>query len=250
MFRNVLYLSRQYVPKGGPKTMNCSLFNNHIKCHFYPSTLRNSFFSPKKNFFCHEIKSKEEELSTKHLEAKAEYDKGIVLSKEGKYKEAVEKFRSSIEKNPDNPAAYRKLGRVLDISLKEHRKAIDVLEEAIKLFPENHRLHYDLGAHYLEHKNYQKAIAQLKRIIELNPNVYLPYITLGETLYHIGRKEEALNTFQKASEIIPKNPFTYLPWGVMLAREKRRKEAMIVLLKGLAYIILQLLRLTKKTPRL
>jgi len=249
MFKSALYLSKRYVPKGGFGNMNCSLFNRHIKFNFHPFELGNSFFSPKMCFFC-EKKSKQEEPFKKYFDARVENNEGEVLFQQGKYKEAAEKFRSSIKKNPDNPNPYVNLGCVLDVFLKEYDEAIDVFEQAIELFPDNYRLQFGLGSLYLGQEKYGEAIIRLKKAIELNPNVGLPHIALAKALYKLGRKEEVFSTFQNAIEVNPKSSIIYQDWSFVLLTEGRYKEAAGKFFKSLTYKTLEKLGLTKKPPQI
>ena len=83
-------------------------------------------------------------------EAKAEFERGVKLYKEGELKSAEAAFRKAIELDSEFAEAYANLGSIL-ASQNNLAEAISQFENAVRLRPELAVLHYQLGvALYLE----------------------------------------------------------------------------------------------------
>ena len=102
-----------------------------------------------------------DEIQRLLAQVELDYDKG-------KLKEVEEKLRRIIDIDPSFPKPYILLGNVL-IEQDESTKALRIIQEATKQFPENSRLHYDLGFLYLKFDLALLAKNELERGLELNP---------------------------------------------------------------------------------
>ncbi len=176
----------------------------------------------------------------------------------GDYDEAVRLYRSSFDKNPLDPLAYRNLGVALGRSgrLKE---ALAAFQRAASMLPEDPESHYNMAVAAYEAGNiplalqsldgaisrkpdhfkarYMKgtllarygslpdALAELDRAVALRPlDPYAP-VERGETLGRLGRYQEALESFKKAIENNPQNPAAHFNAGLALRYEGKRAEA-------------------------
>lgn len=124
------------------------------------------------------------------IEEDRDYAEGINFFQQGRYKNAIESFKKSIEKFPDN----------VDIQ-------------------------YNLGLSYLRNGNIDEAINQFNKAIELNPEVIEFYLALGECYFKKGEREKALETFSRAMEIQPNNPKTHYNLGIVHYRDDRTEQA-------------------------
>ena len=99
-------------------------------------------------------------------EAKAEFDRGVKLYKEGELESAEAAFRKAIELDSEFAEAYANLGSLL-ANQNNLSEAISQFENAVRLRPELAVLHYQLGvALYLENKR-PEALASLSKARDL-----------------------------------------------------------------------------------
>jgi len=99
-------------------------------------------------------------------EAKAEFDRGVKLYKEGQLESAEAAFRKAIELDSEFAEAYANLGSLL-ANQNNLAEAISQFENAVRLRPELAVLHYQLGvALYLENKR-PEAVASLTKARDL-----------------------------------------------------------------------------------
>lgn len=106
------------------------------------------------------------------------FDEGASLVKQGKYDEAIKKYKKGLRGEPRSAVGYNYLGIA-------------------------YRYKYD----QLRSLNWrQKEIEAFKKAIELDPNFYLPYINLGSTYYDMENLKEAALYFRKGLEIFPEHP--------------------------------------------
>lgn len=124
------------------------------------------------------------------IEEDRDYAEGINFFQQDKYKDAIESFKKSMERFPDN---------------------MDIL--------------YNMGVSYLRDGNLDEAINYLNKTTELNPEVIEFYLALGECYFKKGEREKALETFSRAVEIQPDNPKTHYNLGIVHYRDDRTEQA-------------------------
>jgi tetratricopeptide (TPR) repeat protein len=106
------------------------------------------------------------------------FDEGALLVKQGKYNEAIKKYKKGLRREPHSAVGYNYLG----ISYRNKYAQLRSL------------------------KWREREIEAFKKAIELDPNFYLPYINLGTTYYDIGNRKDAALCFKKGLEIFPEHP--------------------------------------------
>ncbi|NES71242.1 MAG: tetratricopeptide repeat protein [Okeania sp. SIO2D1] len=95
-------------------------------------------------------------------EAKAEFDRGVKLYKEGDLTSAEAAFRKAIELDSEFAEAYANLGSLL-ANQNNLSEAISQFENAVRLKPDLAVLHYQLGvALYLENKRPEALVSLTK----------------------------------------------------------------------------------------
>lgn len=116
------------------------------------------------------------------------FNQATVLAKLGRYDDARKIYESSLEKDPRNAKLYDYYARMLilndqkDQAGEYRRKAIDLYREKLAFFPNDDRVHYNLGKNYLIDRQWTPAEEHLKRAISLDPRNALYRSTL-EQLY-------------------------------------------------------------------
>ena len=106
------------------------------------------------------------------------FDEGALLVKQGKYDEAIKKYKKGLQIEPRSAVGYNYLGIAYRYKYEQLRS--------------------------LTWR--EKEIEALKKAIELDPHFYLPYINLGTTYYGMGSLKEAVLYFRKGLEIFPEHP--------------------------------------------
>ena len=94
------------------------------------------------------------------------YHGGIILSRRGRFAEAIEKYRTAIRLDPDYAMAHNSLGNVLYMQ-NELEEAIEEFHIAIRLDPDYAAPHYNLGIALEKQGKLDEAQKALDRAKEL-----------------------------------------------------------------------------------
>lgn len=165
--------------------------------------------------------------------------KAVILSVIGRYNEAKvtsEQALFSLDKAPfiliDYLYILDDLAATL-ITIECYEKALELLDKALQLEPEN-AVNWGLkGLALLELKQYEKALLSLHKSIELDPELIWTYTTLGEALYNLERYSEALEYFNKTLKQKPDDVDTLALKGATLRLLGKHKKATESLKKAL-----------------
>ena len=106
------------------------------------------------------------------------FDEGALFVKQGRYDEAIEKYKKGLRREPRSAVGYNYLGIAYRYKY-EQLRSLDWRQREIEAF---------------------------KKAIELDPNFYLPYINLGTTYYGMRNLKEAALYLRKGLEIFPDHP--------------------------------------------
>lgn len=88
-------------------------------------------------------------------------------------------------------------------SLGKNKEALDILEQALKMQPDNDRIYFNLALLYNEMNDTEKAKSSLAQAVKLNsqnPRVYYNY---GLMLQQEGKMNEAIRQLEKAVQLAP-----------------------------------------------
>eukprot|EP00270_Netrium_digitus_P008782 TRINITY_DN2641_c0_g1_i1.p1 TRINITY_DN2641_c0_g1~~TRINITY_DN2641_c0_g1_i1.p1 ORF type:complete len:178 (-),score=56.26 TRINITY_DN2641_c0_g1_i1:239-772(-) len=132
------------------------------------------------------------------------------------------------KENGDEQAAALKLKEEGNVMYKvgSFLKAAALYTQAIKLDPNNHTLHSNRSAAFLQLYKYPKALADADETIRLNPTWDKGYFRRGSVLEALKRYDEALGAFQEAAMKNPGNSEVTqkIKQLTRLAREQKRTE--------------------------
>jgi tetratricopeptide (TPR) repeat protein len=161
----------------------------------------------------------------KNWQAGGEYDKGIALFNQGKYREATPHFEKAAEIDPNYYSAYLYLGRCY-LNLKQYTNAVQHLRTAYRLSPGEFKKEiFDIlldalfGAAMSEVKqdNANEAINYFKEVLTLDPRsdkakdeLVRLYITGAGDLLQKGNIDDAVRTYSEVLKISPDNVTAYL----------------------------------------
>jgi len=130
---------------------------------------------------------------------------GVCDLGEGRVESAMAHFLEALRMGP----AREDLSRVLfniGTCLKELGRideAIDVLEKAVEVDPDDLANHNLLGFCYYKTKRHQRALDCFLRAVEINPRSAIDWANLGSNLRDLGRIDEAVAMYKKAHSLDP-----------------------------------------------
>ncbi len=144
-----------------------------------------------KNF--DEILHKSEEL----------FNRAFALQMEGKFEEAIENYKSSIELYP-TAKAHTFLGWAYSY-LRKYDEAIEECKNAINLDPKYGNPYNDIGAYQIKLGNYDEALIWLELALEIKDyqNPEFVHLNIGKIYEIKGMWFDALYEYKKALEIAP-----------------------------------------------
>ncbi len=193
------------------------------------------------------------ELSELNTKAAAEspvqppslYDQGLEHLALGRLSEAAAVFRQATDRNPNDAAAYAKLG-IAYAALRQNQEAVVVLKMAIKINPAvvDAEAYYHLSNAYTAQRKFPNALEAIKQAMyiaraeQANPELAnafrfpsladLHYST-GLTYYNLRRYSAAIDELKQATTLNPKLAqahyglaLSYLANGERKSAEKQR----------------------------
>ncbi|HEY4611982.1 MAG TPA: tetratricopeptide repeat protein, partial [Bacteroidota bacterium] len=125
---------------------------------------------------------------------------GISSMNAGKYQEAYDRFRKSIELNPGSPETYFQIGRLYTRTGEVLLARASYLQ-AIALAPSHVPSLGNIGAGYLAEGHPDSALPYLRRAVEANPRDVPAIEALGDAYRLLGRMEDAKTTYQQAARL-------------------------------------------------
>jgi len=165
-------------------------------------------------------------------EYKINFEKAEGYLKKGNFNQSIKEFETVLEKWPDDPRCYNKLG-VCYASLKDFVKAKLYLGKALTLDSKYPELYNNLGNICLEEKEYEKSIELYKKALELNPDYAAAHSNLGLAYKRIKRVKETVKHFKRAAEIDRKAPLSEIKKIRMKTKTKSNIIFFILILVGL-----------------
>lgn len=126
----------------------------------------------------------------------------------GMQKEAEDDFIKAISYNESQPEPYLNLAE-LYYTQKELLKAIELLQKASSVMPENIAVLHYLARIYIEDKRFDEAVDTLNLILDLSPENIDAYWDLGMLYYDMGEYEIASKSFENVLEKVQNNPVIY-----------------------------------------
>ena len=126
----------------------------------------------------------------------------------GKQKEAEEHFLKAISIEPKTPQPYLNLAE-LYFTQNELLKAIELLQTASSLIPNDVAILHYLARIYIEDKRLEEGIDALNLILDISPENIDAYWDLGMLHFDMGEYEIASRNFENVLEKVQNNPIIY-----------------------------------------
>ncbi|MFN3325314.1 MAG: tetratricopeptide repeat protein [Bryobacteraceae bacterium] len=121
----------------------------------------------------------------------------VILHRERRYVESLERLQSCLRKDPDRADGYKLAGLNL-VALGREAFAGPYFENAAELAPADPKAQYYLGLHYLTRKSFPEAEPPLRRAVKLDPRDLDARCVLGIVLEQLGREPEAAREYEEA----------------------------------------------------
>lgn len=133
------------------------------------------------------------------------YEEGQVLTKEGRFDEAIACFKKHLEYNPDSGPTYIQIAR-LHADTGHLEEARRYGEEAIKRDPLLPEAYYTLALIHQESDEPDEAIIQLKKALYLDSNFIVGHFSLANLYRQMGREDDAARNRIQAMRLAAKMP--------------------------------------------
>jgi hypothetical protein len=106
------------------------------------------------------------------------YIKGLAYFLVENYANALGLIEESVRLQPNNPEALSQLGHVYS-KTNQYEKAVEAYTQSLNLDPDNYRASYGLGIAYVRLRKYQEAISPLQQCTQTNPDFPDGFYNLG-----------------------------------------------------------------------
>ena len=137
-------------------------------------------------------------------------------------------------KAPSNFMAYYELG-VNRVSAGKYNEAIELLRKSVNLKPDFHQSRMMLGTALMNIGNFDEAVPQLEKAIELCPSDFGALNNLGTILRIKGCLKEARSCFEKALAVSPENSIILHNLGLVFRDQWNFEQAKQIFQKALEY---------------
>jgi tetratricopeptide (TPR) repeat protein len=149
---------------------------------------------------------------------------GLAEFKEAHFEAAIVPLSAALETDPQNLQARTLLG-LSYYGAKRFAEAAKYLALAAKSDPTNIELHRVLARSCLSAKEYSCALAEFRQILERDPDSAAAHMLSGEALDGLGRTAEAIPEFAAAAKAAPREPNVNFGLGYLYWKLHKYDEA-------------------------
>ncbi len=157
--------------------------------------------------------------------APAHLNLGLVYRMQGQLDRAAHHLRRAAELDPRNPTPVVELAR---LALDNHRldEAAGYLRTLRDRFPNHPELPLLAGSLAALKSDWKGAYAEFSRALKLRPNDFRIHYNLGIAAYQMGRKEEARTFLQKTVQLKPDYTTAWKALGMVYESLQQTREAL------------------------
>jgi len=150
---------------------------------------------------------------------------GIVLEALEKYPDAAAQYQEATRLDSNLVQAFYSLGLLQD-KMGKTDVAIQTLQHAVSLAPNNGFINYDLGVLYAKKTDYKNSAVYSKKAVENGGDFAEAYNNYGYALAQLGQYEEALKMVDKSLALKPDSAAALDSKGYALFGMGKYKEAL------------------------
>ena len=200
-FEDAVFLQIRIFNETGEKNKGIALLNKYIA----KETSRRPLFYALLAALYHEKKEDhsaitllESAVSIYPDNAQLFFDYALMLDKAGMEEQALDKMMKVLQLQPNHAEALNYIGYTWAEKNVRLQEALQYIEKAIALKPDNGYIIDSLGWVYYRLGDYPRAIKELTRSLELEPEDPHIHEHLGDAYRALGKQTEALEEYRKA----------------------------------------------------
>ena len=156
--------------------------------------------------------------------ALANYNLGNILKKQGKFKEAIYRYKAALETDPLSMDVHNNLG----VALTQSGNLIEALynyRRVVKYRPEDANAHNNLGVALDRLDKPDEAITHYMQALKLRPDLADAHNNIGLALEVQGKLDDAITHYKKAIQLQPGDANAHNNLGIALSKQGKYEQA-------------------------
>jgi len=153
------------------------------------------------------------------------FNKGMEFYKAKHYDAAIDELEAARKLAPEDDTILNWIGWI-DLSQGKYSEARGPLERAVKIKPGSVDYHLNLGNVYDGLKMYPDAVHEFEIITKLKPLSADAYYNLGSVYYKMQRSADAITNYRKATQLKPGDAYNWNGLGYVYQSTGRYSDAM------------------------
>lgn len=157
---------------------------------------------------------------------------GAVLSKQGKFTQAVRHFSEALRLNPYYAQAHNNLGSTLSKQGKT-AESLEHFSEALRINPDYKDAHKNMGVVLSKQGRIKEAIQHYLEALRISPDDAEILNNMGVTLEKLGKPDEAAQYYYRSLKADPRNPQAHNNIAALMASQGKLADAFLHLTEAL-----------------
>lgn len=153
---------------------------------------------------------------------------GLLVAREGRTDEAIDRFKEALKLSPDHLIALDNLGSAYR-QQKHWDDALQSYEHALKISPNDAEANYGLGMVFAQNNDTERAFQSLQKALRLRPAYPEALNNLGILYLRTHRRNEAVASFEECIRVAPEFDQAYLNLARVYVIENSPEKARAVL---------------------
>lgn len=149
---------------------------------------------------------------------------GLHFHQSGQFERARQIYRQLLAAEPGNPDLLNLLGAAC-INLNQWDEAAENLGGALRINPEHHAAHDNLGVLLAKQNRFAEAIASFERSVAIQPGQALTWLNLGNARLRNGQVEQAIDAYEQVVRLAPEWYQGHAELARALHKQNRLAEA-------------------------
>ena len=185
----------------------------------------------KKEFVLKSIEELEKGIAILPTYAEAIYNLMLAYKEAGDYRNATLNWERAYAMKKNAKEDFFIAAAISYGSLKEYRKALEILNTGVEKYPASKNIYNDMGLYLMEINLNDSSVACLEKAVRLDPSFYSGWFNLGNAWARKQDYPKAIQAFSKAVELNPLNEDAWNNLGNSYAAMSDYKNAVKYFLK-------------------